>query len=127
MRNLVYAEFLKLRTTRSFAYSALAAMAFVPITLAISILTAGNDGAGPALDTSEGVRQVFSAASSGTIIVLIIGIIVMAGERVESAASGGAGRGRPEPLRPGGKRLNSRMGNAAARAGAGPACRRAAA
>jgi hypothetical protein len=80
MRNLVYAEFLKLRTTRSFAYSALAALAFVPITLAISILTAGNDGAGPALDTSEGVRQVFSAASSGTIIVLIIGIIVMAGE-----------------------------------------------
>jgi ABC-2 type transport system permease protein len=80
MRDLIRAEFLKLRTTRAFAWSALAALAFVPVTLSIAILTAGNDGAGPALNTSEGVRQVFSAASSGTIVVLIIGILVMAGE-----------------------------------------------
>jgi hypothetical protein len=80
MKDLIRAEFLKLRTTRAFSWSAFAALAFVPITLAITILTAGKDGAGPALDTTEGVRQVFSAASSGTIIVLIIGILVMAGE-----------------------------------------------
>ncbi len=80
MKDLIRAEFLKLRTTRSFYWSAFAALAFVPITLAITILTAGNDGAGPALDTAEGIRQVFSAASSGTVIVLIIGILVMAGE-----------------------------------------------
>ena len=80
MKDLIRAEFLKLRTTRSFYWSAFAALAFVPITLAITILTAGNDGAGPALDTAEGIRQVFSSAASGTVIVLIIGILVMAGE-----------------------------------------------
>ena len=80
MMHLIRAEFLKLRTTRMFLYSAIAALAFVPLTLAISILTAGNDGAGPALSTPEGIRQVFSSASSGTILVLIIGILVMAGE-----------------------------------------------
>ena len=80
MKDLIHAEFLKLRTTRAFFYSALAALAFVPLTLAITILTAGNEGAGPALNTSEGIRQVFSAASSGTVIILIIGILVMAGE-----------------------------------------------
>ncbi|MEA2703758.1 MAG: type transport system permease protein [Actinomycetota bacterium] len=80
MRNLIRAELLKLRTTRMFWYSALAALAFVPISLAITILTAGQEGAGPALNTSEGIRNVMSAASSGTLIVLIIGILVMAGE-----------------------------------------------
>jgi hypothetical protein len=80
MRNLIRAELLKLRTTRMFWYSALAALAFVPISLAITILTAGQEGAGPALETSEGIRNVMSAASSGTLIVLIIGILVMAGE-----------------------------------------------
>jgi ABC-type transport system involved in multi-copper enzyme maturation permease subunit len=80
MKDLIHAEFLKLRTTRAFYLSALAALAFVPVTLAIAILTAGNGGGGPALNTSEGIRQVFSAASSGTIVVLIIGVLVMAGE-----------------------------------------------
>lgn len=80
MRNLIRAELLKLRTTRMFWYCALAALAFVPISLTISILTAGKEGAGAALDTSEGIRNVMSAASSGTLIVLIIGILMMAGE-----------------------------------------------
>lgn len=80
MRNLVHAELLKLRTTRMFYFNALAALAFVPVSLAIAIFTAGQSGGGPALDTSEGVRHVMSAASSGTVIVLILGILVMAGE-----------------------------------------------
>lgn len=80
MRNMIHAELLKLRTTRMFYGNALAAMAFVPISLAIAIQTAGQPGGSPALDTSEGVRNVMSAASSGTVVVLIIGILVMAGE-----------------------------------------------
>lgn len=80
MKNLVHAELLKLRTTRMFAGNALAALAFVPLTLAIAIQTAGKDGGGAALSTTEGVRNALSAASSGTVIVLILGILIMAGE-----------------------------------------------
>jgi hypothetical protein len=78
--NLVKAELLKLRTTRMFYGNALAALAFVPVSLAVAILTAGKEGGSPALDTSEGLRQVLSAASSGTLIVLVLGILMMAGE-----------------------------------------------
>jgi hypothetical protein len=77
---MVHAELLKLRTTRMFYGNVLAALAFVPLSLTISILTAGEPGGSPALDTDEGLRHVMSAASSGTIVVLIIGILVTAGE-----------------------------------------------
>ncbi len=80
MRNAVRAEVLKLRTTRMFYGNALAALAFVPISVTFAIQTAGTDGAGAALDTGEGVRNVLSAASSGTLLVLLIGIMMMAGE-----------------------------------------------
>lgn len=80
MKNLIRAEVLKLRTTRMFAWSALSALVLVPISVAVAILTAGGTDGGPALDTTEGIRNVFSAASSGTIVVLIIGILIMAGE-----------------------------------------------
>ena len=80
MRNMIHAELLKLRTTRMFYGNALAAIVFVPISVAVAILTAGTDGGPPALETGEGLRNVFAAASSGSIVVLIIGILVMAGE-----------------------------------------------
>jgi ABC-type transport system involved in multi-copper enzyme maturation permease subunit len=80
MRNLVRAELLKLRTTRMFYGIALAALALVPVSVAISILSADGSAGKPALDTSEGVRQVMSAASAGTVVILIIGILMMAGE-----------------------------------------------
>lgn len=81
MRDVIHAELLKLRTTRMFWANALAALVFVPISVATAILTAGGQGGGAAaLDTSEGIRNVFAAASSGSIIVLVIGILVMAGE-----------------------------------------------
>lgn len=88
MNNMVRAELLKLRTTRMFYGNALAALAFVPISVALTIQTAGNDGAGAALNTSEGVRNVLSSASSGSLMVLLIGILMMAGEfRHNTAAS----------------------------------------
>ncbi|MGZ8805364.1 MAG: ABC transporter permease [Microbacterium sp.] len=77
---MIHAELLKLRTTRMFYGNALAAVVFVPLSVAIAILTAGEPGGPPALDTSEGVRNVMAAASSGSIVVLIIGILLMAGE-----------------------------------------------
>lgn len=80
MRSLVHAELLKLRTTRMFYGNALAAVALVPLSLAIAIQTAGKEGAGPSLHTTEGIRNVMSAASSGTLVVLIVGILIMAGE-----------------------------------------------
>lgn len=80
MKNLVHAELLKLRTTRMFYGNALASLAFVPLFVTIAIQTAGGDGRGVPLDTSEGLRNVLSIASSGTLMVLMIGIMVMAGE-----------------------------------------------
>lgn len=80
MNHLIRAELLKLRTTRMLYLNALAALAFVPLSVAISILTAGDPGAGPALTTSEGLRGVISAASSGSLVILVLGILVMAGE-----------------------------------------------
>ena len=80
MNHLIRAELLKLRTTRMLYLNALAALAFVPVSVAISILTAGDPGAGPALTTSEGIRGVMSAASSGSLVILVLGVLVMAGE-----------------------------------------------
>jgi ABC-2 type transport system permease protein len=80
MNHLVRAELLKLRTTRMPYLNVLAALAFVPFSVATSILSAGDPGAGPALTTSEGLRNVLSAASSGSLVILMLGVLVMAGE-----------------------------------------------
>jgi len=79
MNNLINAEWMKLRTTRMFYGNVLAALAVVPVSVAVAISRAGRPG-GPGLDTTEGVRNVLSAASSGTLIVLILGILMVAGE-----------------------------------------------
>lgn len=80
MTSLIRAELLKLRTTRMFYGNALAVLLIVPISLAASILTAGDADSSPPLDTSEGLRNVMSASASGAVVVLIIGILLMAGE-----------------------------------------------
>ena len=79
MKNLIHAELLKLRTTRMIYGLAFAALALVPLSVAGAIVSAGKSG-GPALNTGEGVRNVMSAGSSGVLTVLIIGILIMAGE-----------------------------------------------
>ncbi len=80
MNHLVRAELLKLRTTRMLSLNAIAALAFVPLSVATSILSAGDPGAGPALTTSEGLRNVMSAGSSGSLVILMLGVLIMAGE-----------------------------------------------
>jgi ABC-type transport system involved in multi-copper enzyme maturation permease subunit len=77
MKNLIRAELLKLRTTRVFWGYVAAALALVPVSIALS-MTAGNDVA--PLTSSEGLRGVMSAASAGGLLVLLIGISMMAGE-----------------------------------------------
>src|ERR1017187_4362084 len=80
MKNLIHAELLKLRTTRMIYGLALAALALVPISVMGAIVSAGKSHGGPALNTAEGMRSVMSAGSSGVLTVLVIGILIMAGE-----------------------------------------------
>jgi ABC-2 type transport system permease protein len=77
MKELIRAELQKLRTTRVFWGYVAAALAFVPVSIALS-MTTENDAA--PLTSSEGLRGVFSAASAGGLLVLLIGITMAAGE-----------------------------------------------
>jgi len=77
MKSLIHAELLKLRTTRAFWVYIAAALAFVPVTIAVT-MTVSNDGL--VLDSSEGITAVFSAASAGGLLLLLVGITMMAGE-----------------------------------------------
>lgn len=79
MNNLIHAELLKLRTTRTFWWSVVGALAFVPVSIALAIAKVGTPG-GQSLDSVEGFRNVLAAASSGGLLVLLIGIVIMAGE-----------------------------------------------
>ena len=77
MKNLIRAELLKLRTTRVFWAYVAAALAFVPVSIALSM--SASNGTVP-LSSSEGLRGVMAAASSGVLLVLLVGIAMMAGE-----------------------------------------------
>jgi ABC-2 type transport system permease protein len=77
MNDLIRAELLKLRTLRMFWWSVAASLAFVPVSIAQTMF--GNPGS-VSVDSSEGVRHAISAASSGAGLVLLIGIVAMAGE-----------------------------------------------
>ena len=80
MRNLVAAEVAKLRTTRM-VYGLLAtAVALTVVSVVASILTAGRAEGTFALDTPEGVRNVLGAGGATTVLVLVLGILAMAGE-----------------------------------------------
>jgi ABC-2 type transport system permease protein len=76
MSNLIRAELLKLRTTRMFWGNVVAAIAFVPVAVALAIF---NTAVHP-LNSHAGVRNVMSAASSGALIFFVIGILMTAGE-----------------------------------------------
>jgi ABC-2 type transport system permease protein len=77
MKNLISAELLKLRTTKAgWAYAA-SVVIFVPVSIALSI-TVGNDQ--NPLTSSAGIRGVFSAASSGQLMAVLLGITMSAGE-----------------------------------------------
>ena len=87
MRNLIRAELMKLRTMRMFWATVLAGLAFVPVSIGLSLHTIGQPG-GTVLDSPAGVRNVMSAASSGSLMMLVIGILMMAGEFRHGTATG---------------------------------------
>jgi hypothetical protein len=80
MNRLIRAELLKMRTTRTFYAMSLAALALAPISVAATILNAGSPGTDTALTTTRTLRAVMSVASSGSPLVLVLGILIMAGE-----------------------------------------------
>ena len=75
MRDLIRAELLKLRTTRMFWGNVIAVLAFVPFGVALAI----RGGEEP-LDSADGISRVMGSASSGAILLLVIGILMTAGE-----------------------------------------------
>jgi ABC-2 type transport system permease protein len=75
MNALIRAELLKLSTTRMFWGIALASLALVPGAVALTVLQHTHP-----LDSAEGVRNVMAAASSGVVMLLVIGILMAAGE-----------------------------------------------
>jgi ABC-2 type transport system permease protein len=82
MTELVRSELLKLRTIRSFWWTVGATIALVPVTVAITISNAGRSTAliSAPLDSTDGFRNVIAGSASGGILMVIIGIVVVAGE-----------------------------------------------
>lgn len=78
MKKLLAAEFFKIRTTRTawVLLSAVAAITALSVTAAVAGVGPGNLD----LESDEGIRAVLHVAGSGAIFVLMLGIVVTAGE-----------------------------------------------
>lgn len=80
MRQLVQAEFLKLRTTRLLYGLLITSVVLTALMASVSILT-GDQSAGKfALTAPEGVKNGMGSGWPTTVLVLILGILMMAGE-----------------------------------------------
>jgi len=79
MTNLIRGELLKLRTSRMFWGCAAVSLAFVPLVIAQAIYSTSS-GSEVRLESAEGVRNVIAAASSGGTLLVILGIMAVAGE-----------------------------------------------
>ena len=84
MRALLGAEFLKLRTTRT-AWALLGAVIAITV-LSVAASVAGVGTSNFDLESDEGVRAVLHVAGSGALFVLMLGIIVTAGEYRQNTA-----------------------------------------
>ena len=76
MSDVVAAEWLKLRTTRLLYGTVPAAVALSLAAVAGMVVSSH----GPELETTEGMRRVFSVAGAGAIVLLVVGILISAGE-----------------------------------------------
>jgi ABC-2 type transport system permease protein len=83
MNDLVAAEWLKLRTTRLLFGTIPAAVALSLAAVAGMVLSSHS----PELETAEGVRRVFSVAGAGAIVLLVVGILIAAGEYRHGSAA----------------------------------------
>jgi len=78
MRDLVAAEWLKLRTTR-LVYG----MAAAAVLLSVAAVTGGvlaTDRSGTPLASTRGLKQVLSLTGTGALVMLLVGILIAAGE-----------------------------------------------
>jgi ABC-2 type transport system permease protein len=79
MTRLIRAELLTLRTARDLWWTAAATLLLVIATLALTITSPSAPGDTP-LDSGAGVRAVMAGASSGSLLLLLLGITAIAGE-----------------------------------------------
>jgi ABC-2 type transport system permease protein len=82
--NLLAAEFLKLRTTRT-VWALLAATVGVSALAVASAVVVGSKN-GLDLESTRGLRSILSVSATGAIFVLVLGIIVSAGEYRQGTA-----------------------------------------
>lgn len=80
MTNLMAAEATKLWTTRMSYWLLATTAGLTVVSVVAAIVTAGRAEAMFALDTPEGLRSVLGAGWSTTTVVLVLGIVTMAGE-----------------------------------------------
>ncbi len=80
MRALVQAELLKLRTVRLPGWLLLTTLALVTLSVCATVLTAGREGAPFQADDPQLFRLGLSAASAGTTIALVLGILLLTQE-----------------------------------------------
>jgi len=78
MRNLLAAEFLKLRTVRTPWALLVTTVTLSGLAVASTVLVA--DSAGIDLESANGARDVLGVSVAGAIFVLVLGIIISAGE-----------------------------------------------
>jgi ABC-2 type transport system permease protein len=78
MTNLLAAELLKLRTTRIASYLLIATVALTALAVSAAVIIADN--AGLQLSTEGAVREVLHVSASGALFVLVLGVIISAGE-----------------------------------------------
>ncbi|MEO7555845.1 MAG: ABC transporter permease [Acidimicrobiales bacterium] len=83
MTDLIAAEWLKLRTTRLLVGVLPAALAISFAAVAAAVLATKA----PVLESTEGIRRVFSVTGAGAIVVLVVGILIAAGEYRHGTAS----------------------------------------
>lgn len=85
MTRLLRAELLKLRTTRTAWGLLIATVALTGAAVAGAVIVADN--AGTALESDEGVRLVLHVSGAGAVLVLVLGIIMTAGEYRQGTAT----------------------------------------
>ena len=76
MRTLVATEWLKLRTIRLLAIAVPLAVLLSVAAVAGMVLAAD----GPDLESTRGIERVFSVTGAGAVVMLIVGILISAGE-----------------------------------------------
>jgi hypothetical protein len=85
MKDVFAGEWLKLRTTRLLHGMIPAAVAISFAAVAGSVLAA--DRAGIALESTKGIRRVLPVTGTGALLVLMVGILISAGEYRHGTAS----------------------------------------